>query len=367
MGVITFLYIRGLLMADIRLYGNVEKIFTKLDSQDGIADGKISAGIWNGFVSGFNGKTISSFISKKDAISSINYYIKKGYKSSVFAYFKNDEAKVGTKFASSCFDKKENTEAILNNNNFSSDTQTLNSKTYKHNTKLLDVAQENIGLIEITKEEYEYYKKHEPAKLEQTQYKMIKNHGSITDQWCAHTVSSISEEAGLDIGSHKISVNQFINWAKKDYKPIFTNRMNTQNYEKEVTSRGEQIEEQLPKMNEGDFIIWKSSYMANIDGNLKNRTASHIGIIETVDIEKGVVTVIEGNANVFKKDVDGNFKTVKTSSEKINGNQEIGELQEYNLRDGLIRKEYSVDELATMGYSGYINNQRRLVQFACNS
>ena len=39
------------------------------------------------------------------------------------------------------------------------------------------------------------------------------------------------------------------------------------------------------------------------------------------------------------------------------GNQQIGEPQEENRRDGLIRKVYTVEQLAAGGYSGYINMQ----------
>ena len=81
--------------------------------------------------------------------------------------------------------------------------------------------------------------------------------------------------------------------------------------------------------------------------------ASHIGIMESV--ENGIVTVIEGNANITSEP----FRVAKTNEEAVFGNQIKGkEAVEVNYRDGLIRKQYSMEELANGGYSGYIDTQK---------
>ncbi len=348
------------------------QIFDVLDSKDGRKDGKISADIWNTFSQNVGGKAITSHINKNDALKSINYYINNGKKGTIFNYF-NDSSKhtsnnqpISKNNHSQATTQPKNLQQELtmgSDINFSKETIELNSKKYDHNTRLLDIAQEHLGLIEITDKEYQYLKKNDPAKLERTQYSMIGEHGQITDQWCAHTVSTLSERAGVDIGGHKKAVSEFINWAKSknDFKPIITNWMDKSNIEKEKNSRAIQIKKQLPDMEEGDFIIWKAPYAANVgDKKLKNKHSSHIGIIESVNVETGTVIVIEGNANLFKKNEKGQLTVVKKQTDGKNGNQERGDFQEVNSRDGLIRKEYTIDELASMGYRGYIDNQKRL-------
>ena len=53
---------------------------------------------------------------------------------------------------------------------------------------------------------------------------------------------------------------------------------------------------------------------------------------------------------------NGDRTVVKTKAEGVIGNQEVGEFKEINRRDGLIRKVYTIDELAKFGYSGFIDN-----------
>ena len=243
---------------------------------------------------------------------------------------------------------------------FENKTAELLNQNIHHKTKLLDIAQDNLGLQEVTKEEYA---KLTPEERMHTQAKVIGNYGAITDQWCAHTVSYLCEQAGIPIGGHKSGVSQFIQWAKNNgsYRPIKTNQMLATNYVAERERRASQIQDQLKNMHEGDFIIWKSQYIADFsDGSKKSQNSSHIGIIESVDIENGTVTVIEGNANEFKTGDNYDRETVKTKSEGITGGQEIGEMREVNRRDGLIRKVYTINDLANFGYSGFINNQSRV-------
>jgi len=227
---------------------------------------------------------------------------------------------------------------------------------------LLDVAQDNLGLYEISEEEFEKIRKSNPQELQNTQYKMIGDKGAITDSWCAHTVSHISIDAGMKIGAHKIRVQDFIDWAKDDYKPIKTNEMTKNNYLSERTSRAKQIAAQLPNMHEGDFIVWKTQYLVNTgEKSFKQKNSSHIGIIESVDEEKGIVTVIEGNANIARTSEHQERYLVTNKEEGKKGAQDIGDFQEINNRDGLIRKEYTIEELVKTGYSGYIDNQSRII------
>ena len=252
-------------------------------------------------------------------------------------------------------------------NPFKEDTVKLNNAIYEHKTRLHDIAQDLLGLYEITLSEYNILKKENSKEIENTQFRVIGNNGTINDQWCAHTVSYISKQAGMDIGPHKNTVQGFINWAGNDYKAIRTKIMTANNYKEERDVRAEQIKKQLPEMHEGDFIVWKANssnngtILLNLDnGTLKPYTVSHIGIIESIDIENGTITVIEGNANVAKSE-DGITRTIVSNSKEGKcGDQLIGEFQEVNPRDGLIRKQYSIMDLAMFGYTGYIDNSKRV-------
>lgn len=176
--------------------------------------------------------------------------------------------------------------------------------------------------------------------------------------WCALTVSILSKEAGMNIGAEFIpTVDGFIKWAGRRYRKIPTNKLTNANVKRERESRACAILAQIQcGMKEGDFIIWKGDTATKKGQNWNIHKASHIGIIEKVDPIKGTVTVIEGNANITKYGKDGEALIVKTKAQGINGNQEIGEAQEVNRHDGLIRKTYTVAELAKNGYSGYIDN-----------
>lgn len=176
--------------------------------------------------------------------------------------------------------------------------------------------------------------------------------------WCALTVSILSKEAGMNIGAEYIpTVDGFVKWAGRRYRKIPTNKLTGANVKRERESRACSILAQMQcGMKEGDFIIWKGDTATKKGQNWDVHKASHIGIIERVDPIKGTVTVIEGNANITKYGKDGEALIVKTKAQGVNGNQEIGEVQEVNRHDGLIRKTYTVAELAKNGYSGYIDN-----------
>ncbi len=237
---------------------------------------------------------------------------------------------------------------------FESKTQSLMYKT-QHKTKLLDIAQNHLGYQEVSNKEYPKLPQSEKDK---TQMHFIGKYGNPNHQWCAHAVSHLSEEAGMNIGGHKMSVQQYINWARNKgyYHPIETNTATVSNYKLERKQRAVQIKEQFKKMKEGDFVIWKSSYVAELPNReFKNKNSSHIGILESVN-EDGTITVIEGNANEFLTE-NAEREIVKTQTDGIIGAQDIGDFKEVNKRDGLIRKTYTAENLASFGYAGYIDTQ----------
>jgi hypothetical protein len=134
------------------------------------------------------------------------------------------------------------------------------------------------------------------------------------------------------------------------------------NYKEERLARAEAIRKQLPQMHEGDFIIWKGDYVVPLtDGSVQNSSASHIGIIEHVDLKKGLVTVIEGNANVSEMNEEQERVLVRTKADCKRGAQTFGEYKDVNNRDGLIRKQYTIEELSKHGYTGFIDNQKRVI------
>lgn len=192
------------------------------------------------------------------------------------------------------------------------------------------------------------------AKLGRSNAEYYKN-----SAWCALTVSILAKEAGINIGADFIpTVDGFVNWAGRRYKKISTIKLNASNVKQERQRRAGEILAQIKSgnMKEGDFIIWKGDKAVKKDQKWQINQASHIGIIESVDRVKGTVTVIEGNANITMTDGTGEPLLVKTRQEGRNGNQNIGEVQEKNPHDGLIRKTYTFEELARNGYSGYIDN-----------
>ena len=226
-----------------------------------------------------------------------------------------------------------------------------------HKTHFLDVAQQYLGIMEVTPEEYSKLSQQQKTR---TQAFIIGDKGSITDAWCAHTISFLSKKAGIDVGPYKKSVKSYIDWArsKHTWRAIKTNKMNVSNMTAERKSRAQEIKTQIKNMKEGDFIVWKSDYSVKTDKGVKDVSSSHIGIIESIDVNNGEVTVIEGNANYSKTSPNIERFIVENKADSINGNQEFGEFKEVNRADGLIRKTYTVSELAKFGYSGYIDNSK---------
>lgn len=221
-------------------------------------------------------------------------------------------------------------------------------------TNFLRQANSLLGTVEYTRQS-----ELTTAEKQRTQAGIIGRYGNSNHQWCAHTVSTIAERSGVKIGGHYAQVQQFINWGERNgiYNKVPEMAISAQNFEDVRAGKAESISEQLPNMNEGDLIIWKSPYAAKTDVGVKLWAASHIGILESVDVEKGTITVLEGNANIPKSDDKYERYVVQNASQGVYGDQVVGEPVELNRTDGLIRKVYTIDELAKFGYSGFINMQ----------
>lgn len=217
-------------------------------------------------------------------------------------------------------------------------------------TALVRNAQGYVNKVwEDTKSHYDFL-----AKLGKNNAEFYKN-----SAWCALAVSILAKEAGINIGADVIpTVSGFISRAGVRYKAIHTNTITSSNVKQERASRAGKILQQIQsgKMKEGDFVIWKTDKALKDGQNWQTKQASHIGIIESVNIQKGTITVIEGNANITLTDNNGEPLLVKDIAQGIRGNQSIGEVREKNLKDGLLKKTYTYEELARDGYSGFIDN-----------
>lgn len=224
-------------------------------------------------------------------------------------------------------------------------------------TKFLKQANSLLGTVEYVKQA-----ELSAAEKQKTQAGIIGGYGNSNHQWCAHAVSTIAERSGVKIGGHYAQVQQFINWGAKNgiYNKVPDMAIDKTNFQDVRAAKAESISAQLPNMNEGDLIIWKSPYAAKTDIGVKIWAASHIGILESIDVENGTITVLEGNANIPKSDDKYERYVVQNRSQGVNGDQVIGEPVELNRTDGLIRKVYTVDDLAKFGYSGFINMQSRV-------
>lgn len=336
-------------------------IFDELDIKDGSKDNTIQAKEWNDFAKQVGGKTISFSITKENALKSINSYLNK--QSEIVLKTQEKEKTTAT---SKPIEKKDveiqkQKTSFNNQNNFEKDTLDLNNRKFQHTSRLLEVAQDSLGIYEITAKEYEILKRENPDELKNTQAYIVGDYGmKHNHQWCAYTVGHLAQKAGMNM-SKLSSVQGYINAYKNDYDKIPTQKMNKVNYQEERQARAKAIEKQLPKMNEGDFIIWKGDYVVpDTNGAFKNSNASHIGIIEQVDLANGIVTVIEGNANISEMNENQERIPVKTKADCKRGAQTFGEYKDVNNRDGLIRKQYTIEELSKHGYTGFINNQSRI-------
>ncbi|MBR1942449.1 CHAP domain-containing protein [bacterium] len=228
------------------------------------------------------------------------------------------------------------------------------------------------GYTEYTKEEIERMRQqggrdnnYRIAHSQDTFLKPFYNIPSVDEDssWCAAFANRVGHDSGI-LGENQnfCGVQQFIDWGTRNhrYKPIATNTTRAGNLEEDRAARTSQISQQIPSMKSGDYIIWKSpQYQVKTDQGLRTQHSSHIGVIESVDRRNGTVTVIEGNANVNRTDGNNERYVVRTAQQGKKGNQGIGELQETNERDGLIRKTYTIADLAKFGYSGYIDNNSR--------
>lgn len=360
------------------------ELFAALDLKDGNQDQFINKSVWNDFADIAGGKGINNRINKERATLSIKSYIKRADEQKLMSMAQfagmsldlslynsdNVSTKPSTEEQKPAKSTKQSVPKIEIDAqaSFADKTKDLNNKNFIHSTTLLERAQDSLGLYEISYAEYRYLKTYNPSELNNTQYKVIGKNGSITDAWCAHTVSYLAAESGMDIGKHKASVQAFVDWAGDDYKRITTKNMNKTNYIEEREKRAEQIKKQLPDMHEGDFIVWKNNSGNNgtyiivlEDGTFEKNSSSHIGILEDIDVENGIITVIEGNANESVIGENGERVLIKTQSQAKNGGQTIGAHEEVNQRDGLIRKQYTIEELAMFGYSGYIDNSSRII------
>lgn len=374
---------------NVSLNLNASQIFNHLDAKDGKTDQKINAKEWNDFAAIVGGKTIKYCIKEKNAIKSINYYLNKlsDETEKSVADFLGVELKnniknenVSQKAVDKNLNKKSTTlpaktnkketanhtkttskSTIKNENAFEQDTMNLNKRKFTHSTRFLEVAQDSLGLYEITALEYNRMKKENPEELKNTQAIIVGDFGMRNNhQWCAYTVGYLAQRAGLNIGKYS-SVQTYIDKFQKDYNQISRQKMTKENYKKERIARANEIEKQLPKMNEGDFIIWKGDYVVpKSNGTVQKSTASHIGIIENVDLENGIVTVIEGNANISEMNENQERVPVRTSADCKRGAQTYGEYKDVNNRDGLIRKQYTIEELSKHGYTGFISNKARM-------
>jgi hypothetical protein len=175
------------------------------------------------------------------------------------------------------------------------------------------------------------------------------------EQWCADTVNYLYLKA---FGKDPFGVDKKGNYINSDVKSL--KNWGIQHKRFHTASGAEKIQAQFKSMKPGDVIIFKSPFVSELnDGKKIVRHASHTGIIKNVS--KGVVTTIEGNANVYRTNKKGERYLVHNLKEGENGNQSIGDFQEVNKYDGVIEKRYKVQDLINHGYSGYIDMKNAVV------
>ncbi len=337
------------------------EIFEELDLMDGQKDNNIIAVHWNNFAAQVGGKSINIKIGEERALRSINYYLSKMSRTQQASSISKQTTATTTTTTETSINNSTARLSQTKNPSFEQDTIDLNSQRFKHSTKLLEIAQDSLGIYEITAAEYEYLKRVNPDELKNTQAAIVGDYGMKNNhQWCAYTVGYLAKEAGMNMPQLS-TVQAYIDKYNSDYNRITLNKMNSQNYQTERLSRAKQIEAQLPNMHEGDFIIWKGDYLVPLtNGSVQKSTASHIGIIEHVDLERGIVTVIEGNANISEMNEEQERVPVRTEYDCRRGAQTYGEYKDTNNRDGLIRKQYTIEELSKHGYTGFIDNSSRV-------
>lgn len=237
---------------------------------------------------------------------------------------------------------------LKSSSSFGDNTNLNNNLYFQHKTTLGNVIENLIGLHETS---------------ECAPYGITC--GNVKAQWCAYTISfalsKTCKTKGIKDETKNFSgVSQFIEWGTLNgrYKPVKTNQVAPSNMEQNRKKRMTEIAAQVPKMEEGDLIIWKGPYCAKTDeGKVKQFYASHIGMIEKVEKDpktgEKIVWVIEGNANEAK--TDDQYERYINKKDSVIGGQKAGEIVEINKDDGVIRKKYTIADLAKYGYSGFID------------
>lgn len=169
------------------------------------------------------------------------------------------------------------------------------------------------------------------------------------EQWCADTVNYIYEKA---YGKNPFGKNKDGSYANSTVMDLEKWGIKHSKF-KEAKGK-DKIIKQLKTIKAGDVVIFKSPFTVKIStGESITRHASHTGIVKNV--KNGVLTLIEGNANISKKNDKGEYLLVHNFQEGINGNQAIGDFQKVNRYNALIEKHYKTQDLIDSGYSGYIN------------
>ena len=210
-------------------------------------------------------------------------------------------------------------------NNFSKETIALNSKQYSQSSAAnVNMARKYLNKIVEVNSQSEYNRLSSADKrttqmsiiggIESTLNNGSKHKAQASDSWCALFISAINRDLGIKGWSNFCDVHQFVKKAKSEDR---WHQMRS--WPKPTKSA---IKAQLSQMKPGYYIVFNGD---KPDGNRR----AHIGIIEFVDVKKGTVTIIEGNA-----------KGAGGSKDK---------------KDGVVRNVYSISDLINAGYGGYIN------------
>lgn len=206
----------------------------------------------------------------------------------------------------------------------SQETINTNNKQYpRSSVSYINIARTYLNkIVEVdTMSEYNRMSK---AEQDTTQMKIIEGlisypYGNKVvaapgQSWCAWSVSSILKSSGIKSVPVFSTVDQYVLWGNENKRYVRCKSNNGHS-----TASG--IKEQLPKIKQGDLIIFKAK-------RATGSRASHIGIIEFTDINNGTITVLEGNNK--------------------------GQGDKSDSKDGYVRRVYTISELVEKGYSGYI-------------
>ncbi len=175
--------------------------------------------------------------------------------------------------------------------------------------------------------------------------------GGQNSHWCCAWASAKYVENGVNIPtrykglSPRLAVRSFMSYFKDKgrFKSINRPDVTASNYCSEVKYHEDVIKKQLSQMKSGDAIIWQANSPILCNGAIRTKFRSHIGIIKSVDLKNGTVTVQEGNANEMARQMVNGI-SIQTD-QKISGT------------DKVMIKTYSIQDLATNGYAGYVDMQ----------